>query len=181
MDRTDAPLGSTSDPDSRGPRTAVLFVCTGNICRSPLAEGVFRTLVGNAGLQDRIAIDSAGTNNSQVGQPPDPRAVAVARRHGYDLPPHYARKVGAPDFGRFDWILAMDQHNLDILHELRPITYRGHLGLLLAMGHASGAIEVPDPYFGGPWDFELTLDLVERGAEALLKTIRERLAISFPS
>ena len=156
----------------------VLFVCTGNICRSPLAEGVFRTFVGNAGLQQRIVVDSAGTHDSQVGQLPDPRTIAVARRRGYDLPPHYARKVDTSDFARFDWILAMDQNNLDLLRALRPISYRGHLGLLLALGAADGGIEVPDPYFGGPREFEHVLDLVERGADALLTMIRRRWVVT---
>jgi protein-tyrosine phosphatase len=175
-----AAQGSAGDAGSEVARAAVLFVCMGNICRSPLAEGVFRTLVGSAGLQDRIAIDSAGTHNSQVGQPADARAVAVARRHGYELPPHRARKVGVADFARFDWILAMDTDNLSALKALRPIAYRGHLGLLLAMKPASGLIEVPDPYYGGPWDFERALELVERGAGALLEVIRGRLGTSGP-
>jgi protein-tyrosine phosphatase len=159
-------------------RASVLFVCMGNICRSPLAAGVFRAHVVNAGMLDRIEIDSAGTHESQTGQPPDPRAVAVARRHGYDLPPHRARKVGAADFARFDWILAMDRHNLETLQTMRPVTYRGHLGLMLSMDGESSVIEVPDPYYGAPRDFEHVLELVERGAEALLKVIRKRLAIS---
>ena len=177
MGVTGAPQGGASDLDRVLPRAAVLFVCIGNICRSPLAEGVFRTHVVNAGLLDRVEIDSAGTNESQVGQSPDPRALSVARRHGYDLPPHRARKVDAADFTRFDWILAMDRHNLEMLHTMRPITYRGHLGLLLSIRHESGAIEVPDPYFGGPWDFERALDLIERGTETLLSAIREKFAI----
>jgi protein-tyrosine phosphatase len=172
------PQGRASESGGNGRRAAVLFVCAGNICRSPLAEGVFRQYVGQAGLQDRIAIDSAGTYDSQVGQPPDPRAVTVARRHGYELPTRVARKVGVADFGRFDWILAMDSHNLDVLQALRPVTYHGHLGLLLAMARESAIIDVPDPYYGGPWNFEQVLDLVEHGAKALLKAVREQLAMS---
>jgi protein-tyrosine phosphatase len=176
-----APGADSVDASERfdsGRRTAVLFVCTGNICRSPLAEGVFRALVASAGLQHRIAVDSAGTHDSQVGQLPDPRTIAVARRHGYDLSPHYAREVGTADYSRFDWIMAMDQYNLEFLQALRPITYRGHLGLMPAMGRESGVIEVPDPYFGGPREFEHVFELVERGAGLLLATIRERLSIS---
>ncbi len=156
-------------------RTSVLFVCTGNICRSPLAEGVFSAYVSNAGLRDRIVVDSAGTHNSQVGQPPDARAVVAARRYGYELPLHHARQVGVDDFSRFDWILAMDRHNLDRLRLLRPADYRGHLGLLLALGHVRGALDVPDPYYGSAHDFERVIELVERGAEALLEAIRARL------
>jgi len=148
----------------------------GNICRSPLAEGVFRAYVANAGLLNRIEIDSAGTHESQVGQPIDSRAISVARRHGYDLRPHFARKFDAPDFLRFDWILAMDRHNLEMLRTMRPLSYRGHLGLMLAVDDKSSVVEVPDPYFGGPRDFEHVLELVERGAETLLKAIRARLA-----
>ena len=174
-------IGTAHDSASEGaaaasPRAAVLFVCTGNICRSPLAEGVFRAFVGSVGLQHRITIDSAGTHDSQVGQLPDPRTLAVARRRGYDLAPHYARKVAASDFARFDWIMAMDRYNLDLLQALQPTSYRGHLGLLLAMRSEGGVVEVPDPYFGGPREFEHVLDLVERGADALLTAIRERFA-----
>jgi protein-tyrosine phosphatase len=161
-----------------GYRVAVLFVCTGNICRSPLAEGVFRALVASAGLQHRIVVDSAGTHDSQVGQLPDPRTIAVARRHGYELSPRYAREVGTADYSRFDWIMAMDQYNLEFLQALRPITYRGHLGLMPATGRESGVIEVPDPYFGGPREFEHVFELVEQGAGLLLTAIRERLSIS---
>jgi protein-tyrosine phosphatase len=167
-DRVELAVGKVS-------RTSVLFVCMGNICRSPLAEGVFSAYVGNAGLRDRIVIDSAGTHGSQVGQPPDARAVVAARRYGYELPLHHARQVGVDDFSRFDWILAMDRHNLDTLRSLRPADYRGHLGLLLAMGHVRGALDVPDPYYGRAHDFERVIELVERGAEALLEVIRARL------
>src|SRR5437764_5754958 len=93
-------------------RTAVLFVCTGNICRSPTAEAVFRSLVERAGLSDAIAIDSAGTHDYQLGQPPDRRAIKQARLRGYDLGDRCARQIDYDDFDRFEWILAMDQHNL---------------------------------------------------------------------
>lgn len=155
------------------PRTAVLFVCTGNICRSPIAEGVFRTFVEQVGLLDRVVIDSAGTHDYQLGQPPDPRALAVARRRGYELPKRRARQVGAEDFECFDWILAMDSHNLRELYMLRPQAYGGHLGLFLELDREIGATEVPDPYYGGPQDFERVIDLVEQAAEALLAAVRK--------
>jgi protein-tyrosine phosphatase len=102
-------------------RTAnVLFVCMGNICRSPIAEGVFRALVANAGLAERIRVDSAATHDYQLGEPPDPRAITHARRRGYDLPGRCARRVDGEDFRRFEWILAMDMDNLRVLHGLRP-------------------------------------------------------------
>ena len=175
MDPLGAAPGREESAIGKVSRTSVLFVCMGNICRSPLAEGVFSTYVHNAGLHDRIAVDSAGTHDSQVGQPPDARAVAVARRYGYELPPHHARQVGVDDFSRFDWILAMDRHNLDTLQALQPAEYRGHLGLLLALEGERGTHDVPDPYYGSVRDFERVIELVERGAESLLKAIRARL------
>ncbi len=157
-------------------RSSVLFVCMGNICRSPLAEGVFRAYVARAGLQKSIRVDSAGTHDYQLGQPPDPRALAAAARRGFKLPPHRARRVGARDFGRFEWILAMDRHNLRELQALRPEDYEGHLGLLLALRDPSLPDEVPDPYYGGTQEFETALDLIEQGAKALLQALRQRLA-----
>jgi protein-tyrosine phosphatase len=171
------PTRGTGEPAAADPRTvAVLFVCMGNICRSPLAEGVFRTLVAQAGLQRRVEVDSAGTHGSQLGEPPDPRAVAAARRRGYELSVRRARKFAALDFARFNWILAMDRYNLRELQALRPISYRGHLGLLLELEPELSVIEVPDPYYGAARDFDRALDLVEQGAEALLLAIRKELA-----
>jgi protein-tyrosine phosphatase len=154
-------------------RTAnVLFVCMGNICRSPIAEGVFRALVANAGLAERILVDSAATHDYQLGEPPDPRAIVHARRRGYDLPGRCARRVDGDDFRRFEWILAMDMDNLRVLHGLRPGDYTGYLGLFLDFNPGLGVLEVPDPYYGAPEDFERVLDLAERGAAGLLDVIR---------
>ena len=157
------------------PRISVLFVCTGNICRSPLAEGVLRNFVSQAALVDRVHVDSAGTHDYQLGQPPDPRAVAVADRRGYRLDHRRARMVGLDDFERFDMILAMDQYNLDVLEELRPDDYRGYLGLLLDFAPGLPIREVPDPYRDEPEQFEYVLDLIERGSEGLFETIRARI------
>jgi protein-tyrosine phosphatase len=157
---------------ARSPRVGVLFVCAGNICRSPIAEGVFRVLVAKAGLAERIVVDSAATHDFQLGEPPDRRAITHARRRGYDLPNRCARCVDSDDFRRFDWILAMDMANLRVLHGLRPSDYTGHLGLLLDFTPGLGVLEVPDPYHGTPEDFEQVLDLVERAALGLLHTIR---------
>ena len=151
---------------------SVLFVCTGNICRSPTAEGVFRAMVKRQGLADRILIDSAGTHDHQLGQRPDPRALAAARRRGYELNKLRARLVGAEDFKRFDWILAMDRRHLEYLESMRPPDYQGHLGLFLALD-GDGA-DMPDPYYGDPGDFERVLDLTVPAAAALLRAIVER-------
>ena len=144
----------------------------GNICRSPIAEGVFRALVANAGLAERILVDSAATHDYQLGEPPDRRAIAHARQRGYDLPGRCARRVDGDDFRQFDWILAMDMDNLRVLHGLRPGNYTGYLGLLLDFTPGLGVLEVPDPYYGAPEDFERVLDLVEGAAVGLLHTIR---------
>ena len=170
---------ATVQDDKRGTnrRTAVLFVCAGNICRSPLAEGVFSALAARAGLRDRIVVDSAGTYASQEGQPPDPRALHAARRRGYVLPSRVARQIVTADFARYDWILAMDRHNLAMLEALRPKAFQGHLGLLLALSDESKVLEVPDPYYGGTREFEHALALVEKGAATLLEAIQLRFAI----
>ncbi len=155
---------------------SVLFVCTGNICRSPTAECVFRALAVQANPSARIAIDSAGTHDYQLGQHPDPRAIEAATRRGYALGSHVARQVATADFRRFDWILAMDRDNLQDLQSLRPRAYGGCLALFLDFAPDLGIREVPDPYHGTAKDFERVLDLVERGAAALLDAVRSGLA-----
>ena len=157
------------------PSANVLFVCTGNICRSPTAECVFRSLVAREKLSGRIAIDSAGTHDYQLGEPPYPRARAAAGRRGYAFTARVARQIKAVDFARFDWILAMDGHNLAELQALRPRDYRGHLGLFLDFVPESDLREVPDPYHGNTEDFERVLDLTEPGAAALLDAVRAEL------
>jgi protein-tyrosine phosphatase len=155
--------------------TTVLFVCTGNICRSPIVEGVFRTLVERERLSGKITADSAGTGDYQLGQPPDPRAVRAALRRGYELPARVARQVSEDDFRRFDWILAMDRHNLETLLALRPCEYSGHLGLFLDFAPEQGVREVPDPYQGKASDFDRVIELAERAAVPLLAAIRAHL------
>jgi protein-tyrosine phosphatase len=154
------------------PSTSVLFVCLGNICRSPTAEGVFRAQLARAGLAQSIEVDSAGTGEWNVGAPVDPRAAAAARRRGYDLGARRARTVEVGDFERFGWILAMDRDNLEALRSLRTREFRGHLGLLLDFAPELGVREVPDPYGGGPAGFEHVLDVVELGCAALLAKFR---------
>jgi protein-tyrosine phosphatase len=162
------------DPTVR-PDAHVLFVCLGNICRSPTAAGVFRTTVARAGLAARIHVDSAGTGDWHVGRPPDSRAIAAARDRGYDITGLRARQVRRSDFARFDWILAMDRSNLTALKALRPRDFTGHLGLFLELAPELGIAEVPDPYFGGSPDFVRMLDLIERASEILILHLRDRL------
>ncbi len=152
----------------------VLFVCLGNICRSPTADGIFQKLVSDAGLTKRIKVDSAGTANWHQGRAPDPRTVAAAAKRGFDLSVLRARAVKHSDFDEFDYILAMDEENLADLRSLKPADYTGHLGLFLAFGSQQKYREVPDPYHGGSEGFELVLDLVEDAASGLLKSIQEK-------
>lgn len=158
------------------PSSSVLFVCMGNICRSPTAEGVFRDLAGRSGIGSALLVDSAGTGDWHVGAAPDRRAIEAARRRGYDLTNLRARQVATADFARFGWVLAMDKQNLRALEVMRPPDYPGHLGLLLALAPELGIDEVPDPYYGGPAGFERVLDLLEHAAAALLERVRRGAA-----
>ncbi len=151
----------------------VLFVCTGNICRSPTAEAVFRARVEEAGLARHILIDSAGTHDYHIGDPPDARTQRAAGLRGYDMSALRGRQVEAADFSRFDYVLAMDRANLAILQRLRPSDASGHLGLFLEFASRHSQHEVPDPYYGGTVGFERVLDMVEDAAEGLLGHIRK--------
>lgn len=152
--------------------TRVLFVCMGNICRSPTAEGVFRHLVGQQGLAEKIIIDSAGTHDYHIGNPPDARSQAAAARRGYDLSSLRARQVTIEDFTGFDYVLAMDDANLRLLQQQCPDEYRGRLKLFLEFAKDRELREVPDPYYGGAQGFAQVLDLVENAARGLLEHIR---------
>jgi low molecular weight protein-tyrosine phosphatase len=149
-------------------KISVLFVCTGNICRSPTAEAVFRHCVQKAGLAGRIVSDSAGTHDYHIGEPPDPRTQAAAKRRGYELGELRARRVHRDDFERFDYVLAMDEANLRQLERLCPREHAHKLRLFLDFSGGSPR-EVPDPYYGDPEGFERVLDLVERAAQGLLR------------
>lgn len=151
----------------------VLFVCLGNICRSPTAEGVFRAHVARAGLAHAIATDSAGTHDYHIGDPPDRRARAAAQRRGVDISDLRGRQVAREDFERFDYVLAMDRSNLRNLARLCPKGAESRLKLLLEFAPDAGLDEVPDPYYGGPDGFERVLDLAEAAAEGLLVHIRD--------
>jgi protein-tyrosine phosphatase len=157
------------------PDAAVLFVCLGNICRSPTAEGVFRAAVERAGLAQRIRADSAGLGDWHVGSPPDRRAIQAARRRGYDLTSLRGRQVEVADFRRFGWILAMDETNMRALSDMQPPDFGGHLGLLLDFAPELGLREVPDPYYGGPDGFDRVLDLIEASTAGLLARLQATL------
>ena len=150
---------------------AVLFVCSGNICRSPTAEGVFRRLVREAGLDGSIRVDSAATHDYHVGEPPDERARQHALRRGYDLSALRARRVALRDFEEFDLIVAMDRSHLRILQRLCSRESRHKLRLIMDFAPDLGTDEVPDPYYGDADQFEQMLDLVEAAARGLLRTV----------
>ena len=151
-------------------KTSVLFVCMGNICRSPTAEGVFRYHVEGAGLAEHIEIDSAGTHAYHVGEPADHRARAAAERRGMTLEGIRARRVSSDDFERYDYILAMDEDNLARLEVEAPEEHRHKLRLFLEFAQ-NGEREVPDPYYGGAAGFERVLDLVDEASRGLLETL----------
>ncbi len=158
---------------NREPQSSVLFVCMGNICRSPTAEGVFRKIVEDAGLSDAIRIDSAGTHAYHTGEPPDRRAQAAAERRGYTLREIRARRVVNEDFSEFEYIVAMDEDNLTSLKERTTPEAAGTLRLFLEFSDSHES-EVPDPYYGGGTGFERVLDLVEEASRGLLEHIRSR-------
>jgi len=153
----------------------ILFVCMGNICRSPTAQGVFEHLLEEAQLRDRILTDSAGTHAYHVGKTPDRRATEAAARRGIDLTRQRARQVEAADFLHFDYVLAMDTSNLDDLMSICPEQQQDKVQLFLEFASGSKQRDVPDPYYGGSQGFERVLDLVEEGAQGLLEDILKRL------
>ena len=154
----------------------VVFVCMGNICRSPTAHGVFRDLVRSEGLESRIGIDSAGTHSYHVGNPPDPRSQATARRRGVDLSDLRARRFEASDYHAFDYVIGMDHGNIADMRALRPADGRAQLQLMLAYSRRFDQAEVPDPYFGDD-GFELVFDMIEDASAGLLAHIRKEHGI----
>lgn len=154
-------------------RTRILFVCLGNICRSPLAEGAFLRLLAEEGLEDRFEVDSAGTGSWHVGERPDSRAQAVAQRHGVELP-GVARQVTEADLERFDYIVAMDRENFRSLGRLkRREGARARVVLLRDFDPEGGDTDVPDPYYGGPGGFADVFEIVSRSSRGLLDHLRE--------
>jgi len=151
----------------------VLFVCMGNICRSPTAEGYFRHIVEEAGLTDKIKIDSAGTHAYHIGSPPDHRAQAAASKRGIDLSALRGRKVENKDFNNFDYVLGMDNSNHSDLQEVAGGN-ANNLFMFLEFSNNFSETEVPDPYYGGDQGFEHVLDLIEDASRGLLNDIKER-------
>jgi protein-tyrosine phosphatase len=152
----------------------VLFVCMGNICRSPTAEGMFRKIVEQRAPSLRIEIDSAGTHDYHVGEAPDRRAVAAAARRGVDLSSLRARMVEDADFERYDLLIAMDRLNREILLDRSPEEFRDRVRLIMDFAPVAAVEDVPDPYYGGPVGFERVLDLVEEASVGLLDELLAR-------
>lgn len=151
---------------SAAPPASILFVCLGNICRSPLAEGVFRSVIEARGFGDQVLVDSAGTGGWHQGSAPDPRSIAIAARHGIDIAGQKARKFRSDDFERFDLILGMDRSNIDDLRALAPAQAKDRVHLFLE--YANGRTgEVPDPYYGGPDGFADVYRMIRDASGAL--------------
>ncbi len=149
----------------------ILFVCTGNICRSPTAEGVAVNLARRAGQAGEFEFDSAGTHDYHVGEAPDPRTVAAASGRGYDLSALRARRLTSADFAAFDCLLAMDAGHLEIMRHQCPAEHQHKLKLFLDFHPAHHGCDVPDPYYGGPEGFDQVLDLVETAIQSLLRNM----------
>ena len=149
----------------------VLFVCMGNICRSPMAEGMFRKAVREAGLESHVEIDSAGTHAYHVGSPPDARAQQAIRQRGVDISGLRGRKVADVDFERFDYILVMDGDNYDRLIDRAPSHHHGKIRRLLSFSRKYPNLDVMDPYYGGPQGFEENLDMIEDAVQGLIRDI----------
>ncbi len=159
---------------SAAPPVRILFVCMGNICRSPTAEGVFGRLLADHGLEGQVEIDSAGTAPWHVGRPPDARAREAASRRGIDIGALRGRQVCLADFEYFDYIVAMDRTNIEDLKDLANPADHGKLHLLMSFDEAFGEEEVPDPYYGGEAGFDRVLDMIESASAGLLTAVRDR-------
>lgn len=150
---------------------AVLFVCLGNICRSPLAEGLFRAAVERRGLTDRFFIDSCGTSGWHVGEPPDRRSIEVAMDNGVDISEQRSRQLAPGDYARFQWLVAMDESNEDSLQGRAPNGSTAHIVRFTTYVPGEAPRDVPDPYYGGGRGFQVVHDLLERGCDALIDAV----------
>ncbi|MBT5031346.1 MAG: low molecular weight phosphotyrosine protein phosphatase [Proteobacteria bacterium] len=158
---------------------SVLFVCLGNICRSPTAHAVFRSKVKEAGLQDQIVVDSAGTGSWHIGEPPDARSTEVAEQNGYDMSEIFARQVCTEDFDKFDYILAMDKENHNVLQRLKTESGSVILDYFMSFSKRTKRFDVPDPYFGTEGGFDHVLELIEGASDGLLDHVRQQLKPPF--
>jgi len=163
-----------TQPVSMAMNTRVLFVCMGNICRSPMAEGVFRQLVRQAGLDDIVRVDSAGTHAFHAGETPDKRAQSIAAKRGYDITDLRARQVQDKDFEAYDLILAMDWDNLSLLQQMAPKKAHHKLQLLMRFATEHESATIPDPYYGAQQGFDQALDFIEDACAGLLEVARRR-------
>ncbi|MDE0308882.1 MAG: low molecular weight phosphotyrosine protein phosphatase [Acidiferrobacterales bacterium] len=157
-----------------GRQYGVLFVCLGNICRSPSSEGVFRSMVESRSLDCEIKVDSAGTAGYHVGARPDSRAIEAAAKRGVCISNLRARRVNLQDYAKFDYIIAMDLFNYEDLVSLAPSDYKGRICLFMDFAPQWEAREIPDPYYGGGEAFELMLDMIEAASKGLIEDIRKR-------
>lgn len=177
MTRTTKKAETTTATQNNGIRTRVLFVCMGNICRSPMAKGVFESMVKQAGLSNVVEVASAGTHAFHAGEAADARAVNTAGRRGYDLAGHQARLITADDFNDYDYILAMDWDNLALLQRQAPRSQHHKLQLLMRFASEYEAATVSDPYHGSQQGFETALDYIEDACTGLMEVVRRRASM----
>ena len=162
------------EPISLAMNTKVLFVCMGNICRSPMAEGVFRQLIRQAGLDDVVKVTSAGTHAFHAGEAPDKRAQSAVGKRGIDISDLRARRIKEKDFDEFDMILAMDWDNLSLLQQMAPKRTHHKLQLLMRFATEHESATIPDPYYGNAQGFEQVLDYIEDACAGLLEVAKRR-------
>jgi len=155
-------------------KVSVLFVCMGNICRSPTAEGIFRHIINEKNIADDFITDSAGTHAYHVGEPPDSRAQETAQSRGIDLSDLKGRRVSEEDFDKFDYVLAMDKDNYAVLQDMCPSSKKHQLKLFLDFARDLGFDEVPDPYYGGTKGFEKVFDMLENASHGLIEHIQSK-------
>lgn len=157
-------------------QVSVLFVCLGNICRSPTSEGVFRSVVESQALDFEIEVDSAGTAGYHIGQPPDSRAIDAAAKRGVGISNLRARRLNRLDYEKFDYIIGMDLSNYQDLVSMSPVDYKGQVRLFMDFASDWADREIPDPYYGGHDGFERVLDMIESASLGLIEDIRKRMA-----